>query len=144
MESWFRMLGNQTGPPALTPYARSMTGAGLDARMGRTGETIMNTSKNTDADYNALRDDLAALKGDMANLISHMSDRAASGAQSAANGAQSALGMMDERARDALRSASAEGDRAVKAVGQKVEEQPVTALLIALGIGYIGGRLLPR
>ena len=65
----------------------------------------MNASKNTDADFNALRDDLAALKGDMASLISHMSDRAASGAQSAANGAQSALGMMDERARDALRSA---------------------------------------
>jgi ElaB/YqjD/DUF883 family membrane-anchored ribosome-binding protein len=104
----------------------------------------MNAAKNTEADYNALRDDLAALKSDMANLISHLSDRAANGAQSAANGAQSALGIMDERARDALRSASAEGDRAVKAVGQKVEEQPVTALLIALGIGYIGGRLLQR
>ena len=104
----------------------------------------MSTSKNTDADFNALRDDLAALKGDMANLISHMSDRAASGAQSAANSAQGAMGMLDERARDALRSATAEGDRAVKAVGQKVEEQPVTALLIALGIGYIGGRLLAR
>ncbi len=104
----------------------------------------MAASKNTDADFNALRDDLAALKGDMANLISHLSDRAASGAQSAANGAQGALGMMDERAREALRSASAEGDRAVKAMGQKVEEQPVTALLIALGIGYIGGRLLAR
>jgi ElaB/YqjD/DUF883 family membrane-anchored ribosome-binding protein len=104
----------------------------------------MVASKNTDADYNALRDDLAALKSDMANLISHMSDRAASGAQSAASSAQGALGMMDERARDALRSASAEGDRAVKAMGQKVEEQPVTALLIALGIGYIGGRLLAR
>lgn len=104
----------------------------------------MVASKNIDSDYNALRDDLAALKGDMANLISHLSDRAAGGAQSAANGAQSALGMMDDRARDALRSASAEGDRAVKAMGQKVEEQPVTALLIALGIGYIGGRLLAR
>jgi ElaB/YqjD/DUF883 family membrane-anchored ribosome-binding protein len=104
----------------------------------------MNASKNTDADYNALRDDLASLKGDMANLISHLGERAASGAQSAANGAQGALGMMDERAREALRSASAEGDRAVKAMGQKVEEQPVTALLIALGIGYIGGRLLAR
>jgi ElaB/YqjD/DUF883 family membrane-anchored ribosome-binding protein len=104
----------------------------------------MNASKNTDADYNALRDDLASLKGDMANLISHLGERAASGAQSAANGAQGALGMIDERAREALRSASAEGDRAVKAMGQKVEEQPVTALLIALGIGYIGGRLLAR
>jgi ElaB/YqjD/DUF883 family membrane-anchored ribosome-binding protein len=104
----------------------------------------MNAAKNTEADYNALRDDLAALKSDMANLISHLSDRAASGAQSAANGATGALGIMDERAREALRSASAEGDRAVKAVGKKVEEQPVTALLIALGIGYIGGRMLQR
>jgi ElaB/YqjD/DUF883 family membrane-anchored ribosome-binding protein len=104
----------------------------------------MNAAKNTEADYNALRDDLAALKSDMANLISHLSDRAATGAQSAANGAQSAMGMIDERAREALRGASAEGDRAVKAMGQKVEEQPVTALLIALGIGYIGGRLLQR
>jgi ElaB/YqjD/DUF883 family membrane-anchored ribosome-binding protein len=104
----------------------------------------MNASKNTDTDLNALRDDLAALKSDMANLISHLSDRAANGAQSAANSAQSAFGVVDERARDALRNASAEGDKALRAVGQKVEEQPVTALLIALGIGYISGRLLQR
>jgi ElaB/YqjD/DUF883 family membrane-anchored ribosome-binding protein len=104
----------------------------------------MSAAKTTDTDINALRDDLAALKGDMANLIAHLSDRAANGAQSAANSAQSALGMVDERTRDVLRSASAEGDKAIRAVGQKVEEQPVTALLIALGIGYIGGRLLQR
>lgn len=104
----------------------------------------MATSKNTETDYAALRDDLAALRSDVANLISHLSDRAANGAQNAANGAQGALGMIDERAREVLRSASAESDKAVKAVGQKVEEQPVTALLIALGLGYIGGRLLAR
>ncbi len=101
-------------------------------------------AKATDSDLAAMRDDLAALKTDVTNLLSHLKDSAASSAQSAANGAQGLLGQVDERARELYRSASSESDKAVRAAGQKIEEQPVTAVLIALGIGYIGGRLLSR
>jgi ElaB/YqjD/DUF883 family membrane-anchored ribosome-binding protein len=98
---------------------------------------IMSAAKNTETDLNALRDDLAALKNDMASLVANMTATATSGAQSAAS-------QIDQKARDMYRSAAAEGDRAAKLVGQKVEEQPITALLIALGIGYISGRMLSR
>jgi ElaB/YqjD/DUF883 family membrane-anchored ribosome-binding protein len=103
----------------------------------KTEAANMSAAKNTDTDLNALRDDLAALKNDMASLVANMTASAASGAQSAAS-------QIDQKARDAYRTATAEGDRAAKLVGQKVEEQPITALLIALGIGYISGRILSR
>lgn len=97
----------------------------------------MSAIKNTETDLNALRDDLAALKNDMASLVANMTATAATGAQSAAS-------QIDQKAREAYRTAAAEGDRAAKLVGQKVEEQPITALLIALGIGYVSGRMLSR
>lgn len=97
----------------------------------------MSAAKNTETDLVSLREDLAALKSDMASLIANMTATASSGAQSAAS-------QVDQKARELYHSAAAEGDRAAKLVGQKVEEQPVTALLIALGIGYISGRMLSR
>ena len=38
----------------------------------------------------------------------------------------------------------AEGERSVKAVRAWVEKQPVLALLIALGVGYVGARAFLR
>lgn len=97
----------------------------------------MNATKNAETDINALRADLAALKDDMASLVANMTSTAASTAHSAA-------GQIEQKAREAYRTAAAEGDRTAKLVSQKVEEQPITALLIALGIGYVSGRMLSR
>lgn len=97
----------------------------------------MSVVKNTEADFAALRDDLTLLKNDMASLVSNMRASATSGAQNAA-------GQAEQRARELYSSATAEGEKAAKLVGQKVEEQPVTALLLALGIGYITGRMMQR
>jgi ElaB/YqjD/DUF883 family membrane-anchored ribosome-binding protein len=97
----------------------------------------MSAAKNTETDLVSLREDLAALKNDMASLVANLTSTATSGAQGAAS-------QVDQKARELYRSAAAESDRAAKLVGQKVEEQPVTALLIALGIGYISGRMLSR
>ena len=83
-------------------------------------------------DLAAVQEDLAALKRDVARLIEHL--RA-----SATNGAQSAAGQLDEAAQRLYRTVSGEGERSVKAVSQKIEEQPLTALLIALGVGYFAG-----
>jgi ElaB/YqjD/DUF883 family membrane-anchored ribosome-binding protein len=97
----------------------------------------MSIVKNTEADFAALRDDVALLKGDIAALMSTMQASAVSGAKSAATQAEKqALGLYN--------SASAEGGKAAQMISDKVEEQPVTALLIALGIGYVTGRLTAR
>ena len=77
------------------------------------------------------------MKRDVSNLLDHLKT-------GAANGAQSAADQIDEGARRLYRHIAAEGERSAKVIGQHVEEQPLVALLIALGVGYISGRLLSR
>jgi ElaB/YqjD/DUF883 family membrane-anchored ribosome-binding protein len=88
-------------------------------------------------DLATVQEDIAALKRDVANLIEHLK-------AGATNGAQSAAGQLDEAAQRLYRSVAAEGDRSIKAMSRQIEEQPLTALLIALGVGYFAGRLLSR
>ena len=97
----------------------------------------MSISSKTDPDLAALQDDLAALKRDVSNLLEHLKI-------GATNGAQSTAERLDDGAQRIYRNVAAEGDRAAKAIGRQIEEQPLVALLIALGIGYVGGRLLSR
>lgn len=97
----------------------------------------MSISSRTDPDLAALQDDLAALKRDVSNLLEHLKI-------GATNNAQSAAERVEDGAQRIYRNVAAEGDRAAKAIGRQVEEQPLVALLIALGIGYVGGRLLSR
>lgn len=97
----------------------------------------MSLSGKTDADLAALHDDVIALKRDVTSLLEHLK-------LGATNGAQTAAERIDDGAKKIYRNVAAEGDRAAKAIGRQVEEQPLVALLIALGIGYVGGRLLSR
>jgi ElaB/YqjD/DUF883 family membrane-anchored ribosome-binding protein len=97
----------------------------------------MSLAPNTTTDFSALQDDLAALKRDVAGLVSNLS-------ASASKGAEKAASQLDENARQAYRDIAAKGGEAMKGWSHQIEEQPVLALLIALGIGYIGGRVLSR
>jgi|GEM_PF-735925 ElaB/YqjD/DUF883 family membrane-anchored ribosome-binding protein len=104
----------------------------------------MSTSTNDDSDLSALRDDLAALKRDVAGLIEHLKTGATEGAQSAAEGAQNAVEHLEDGAHRLCRSVAAEGEREAKVVCHQIEEHPLLALLIAVGVGFIGGRALSR
>ena len=97
----------------------------------------MTAASEEKPDLAAVQEDIAALKRDVANLIEHLK-------AGASNGAQSAAGQLDEAAQRLYRSVAAEGDRSIKAMSRQVEQQPLTALLIALGVGYFAGRLLSR
>lgn len=97
----------------------------------------MTTSSNTDPGLAALKDDIAALQRDVATLLEHLQ-------AGAANGARSAADQLDDSVHRIYRNVAAGGDRAVKGVSRQIEEQPLVALLIALGVGYVGGRLLSR
>jgi cytochrome c-type biogenesis protein CcmH/NrfG len=97
----------------------------------------MAESKNAEMDLAAFRDDLAALKHDVASLIEHVKGGATDKVHNAAE-------RIDREARGFCREAGAEGERSAKAIGAWVEKQPVLALLIALGVGYVGARAFLR
>jgi hypothetical protein len=67
-------------------------------------------------------EDLSTLKQDMAVFLQNV--------KGAANG------LYD--------SAAAGSGRAAQALTQHIEEQPLVALLLAFGLGYVGARLLQR
>jgi hypothetical protein len=97
----------------------------------------MSITSNQAADLTTLRDDIATLKHDVASLIEHLK-------LGVTNGAQRAASRIDDGSRGLYRDLSAEGGRAAKAFGRRIEKEPVLALLIFLGVGYIGGRFLSR
>lgn len=97
----------------------------------------MSVPNTTEADFATLRDDLASLKNDVAALLGHMKTDAGEGIQGAADRA-------DDGARRLIQAAADRGEASMTAVGRQIEAQPVVALLIAVGIGWVGGRLLSR
>ncbi len=94
-------------------------------------------SNNGNSDIEALRGDVAALKDDVGRLLDHLKG-------GARNGVRTVADQFNGQVRGLSASASAQGERSVKALGAWVEEGPVLALLIAIGIGYVGARVLSR
>jgi ElaB/YqjD/DUF883 family membrane-anchored ribosome-binding protein len=90
----------------------------------------MSASSDAAADYAALREDLAAIKADVMRLATSLGNSASEN--------------LDESARQLYGSATDQGNKAFKVVGEKFDEQPVTALMIAAAIGFIGAKLLSR
>jgi ElaB/YqjD/DUF883 family membrane-anchored ribosome-binding protein len=90
-------------------------------------------SRTDDADtpdLEQLRTDIADLKSAFARLVDDVK-----------KGATKGVGREAERLYSQLADTS---ERSASALAREVEERPLTALLIAFGIGFIGGRLLTR
>ena len=98
---------------------------------------IMNAAMKVEPDLAMLREDLDALRHDVASLIEHMKDGATKTLQNAA-------GEVERRVRSLSQQAGAERDRSTKALNLLVQNQPLVALTIAAGIGYVGARMLRR
>ncbi len=97
----------------------------------------MAANTSLDPDLAALREDLAGLKRDVASLVDHLK-------LGVTNGAENAAARIDAGARDLAHGIAAEGSRSAELISRKIEEQPLVALLIAVGVGWIGGRLMSR
>jgi ElaB/YqjD/DUF883 family membrane-anchored ribosome-binding protein len=91
------------------------------------------TSRTDDTDT----PDLAQLKADIADLKSAFSKLV----DDAKKGATKGVGREAERLYSQLADTS---ERSASALAREVEERPLTSLLIAFAIGFIGGRLLTR
>jgi len=97
----------------------------------------MSITSNQAADLTTLQDDIATLKRDVASLVEHLK-------LGASNGAQRTVNRIDDGSRRLYRDVTAEAGRTAKALGRRIEKEPILALLVVLGAGYIGGRLLSR
>jgi len=83
------------------------------------------------------REDLDAVKHDVASLVDHLK-------AGATNTVQNAAGEVERRIRSLGQQAGAERDRSTTALNLFVQNQPLVALTIAAGIGYVGARMLRR
>jgi hypothetical protein len=97
----------------------------------------MSTNSAGNSEYAALRNDFAKLQADVSGLFEHLKTNAASTANGAAK-------YVDDNARQMYKSASELGEQSASAIGKRIEEQPLVAMLIVLGLGYIGGRVMSR
>jgi ElaB/YqjD/DUF883 family membrane-anchored ribosome-binding protein len=95
-------------------------------------------------DFAALQADLTALKKDVASLLDHLQKETVNGARGAVKGARGAADRLEKQAEQLYRTVYAKGEHQAEVLSQKIEDQPLTAVLIAAGIGYLGGRLLAR
>ena len=97
----------------------------------------MELPADSEKDLAALRADLAALKNDVANLVEHIKVGVKSSAQDAVDQVRGGV-------RGVSRTAADQGQQSAKAVGDWVDQQPMLAVLIAVGVGYFGLRALLR
>lgn len=94
-----------------------------------------------EADLATIMDDLSSLKRDFATMLAHMKSSAAT----TVNGAtQNAVDSLSGEAQRLYQNVTAQGKQSVGALSARVEEQPLMSLLIAFGVGFLGGRFLSR
>lgn len=88
-------------------------------------------------DLAALQADVTALKQDVAKLLDHLQT-------GTLNGARGAVDRLEKQAEMLYRTVASESQKSAEALSHRIEDQPLTAVLVAAGIGYLGGRLLAR
>jgi ElaB/YqjD/DUF883 family membrane-anchored ribosome-binding protein len=89
------------------------------------------------ADVAELKTSFAKLRGDVMTLLS---DAMGAGKDVSRTGAAVATGQV----RDKVDDLKERGEEQMEALSHKIEDNPVTAALIALGVGFIVAKLLTR
>ena len=97
----------------------------------------MSASMDSEPDIALVREDLVILKRDVASLIEHIKS-------GATNKAQNATNQVERHVPSLRQQAVAQGERSAQAVSVFTEKQPLFALMIAVGIGCEGARVLGR
>jgi hypothetical protein len=87
-------------------------------------------SEEAAAELEKIRNDVASLRADLARLVSTLT--------------RNATGEVSEEARRLYARLSDQGERSARAIAREVEERPLTTILLAFGIGFIGGSFLRR
>jgi ElaB/YqjD/DUF883 family membrane-anchored ribosome-binding protein len=81
-------------------------------------------------DLDDIKEELATLRKDIAVLARH-----------AGNGAMDKMSDHGHRIYERVQDG---GERVVRAASHEIEERPLTSVLVAFAVGFVGGRLLAR
>ncbi|RMF72954.1 MAG: DUF883 domain-containing protein [Alphaproteobacteria bacterium] len=129
-----KVVREQSDGRAVCGSERRSSGRRLPDATGKDqGKERMMADKSYEAEIAALQKDLGALRADVARLV------AAFGDDIEAKGAE-----LKEQAQRRLAEARKRSRQALDQVEEAVEDNPLTALAIAVGLGFLVGALLGR
>jgi ElaB/YqjD/DUF883 family membrane-anchored ribosome-binding protein len=100
--------------------------------------------QSTDRSYQALEAELAKLREDIGSLAKTVRDIGSGEAQAVVDAVRDRLDKVSAEARRAGRRAKAGAQDAADTVQHTIEDNPLTSVLIALGLGFIIGAFLRR
>jgi ElaB/YqjD/DUF883 family membrane-anchored ribosome-binding protein len=100
--------------------------------------------QSTDKSYQALEAELARLRDDIGSLAKTVRDIGSGEAQAVVDAVRDRLDKVSAEARRASRRAKAGAQDAADTVQGAIEDNPLTSVLIALGLGFIIGAFLRR
>ena len=100
--------------------------------------------RSTDMSYQALEAELAKLRDDIGSLAKTVRDLGSGEAQAVVDAVRDRLDKVSAEARRASRRARAGAQDAADTVQHAIEDNPLTSVLIALGLGFIIGAFLRR
>jgi ElaB/YqjD/DUF883 family membrane-anchored ribosome-binding protein len=92
-------------------------------------------------DLEVLIDDIGALKSDFATIVSQIKSGAV---DHASERAEQLLTQLSDRANELYDTVSEQGAVSVEAARGHITARPLTAVLIAFGVGFIASRLVLR
>ncbi|HMK67895.1 MAG TPA: hypothetical protein VK433_05055 [Stellaceae bacterium] len=101
----------------------------------------MPARSNSETGLDAIGDDLASLKRDLARLMVHVKNGTYGATR---QGVADTVEHLSEEADRLYRNVAKTGGRSIKAVSRQIEARPFVSVLVAFGIGLIGGRFIAR
>jgi ElaB/YqjD/DUF883 family membrane-anchored ribosome-binding protein len=95
------------------------------------------TSHDVEGEFGAVKDDLARLRADVANLSAAIRELTSDTVHDQIGSLKGRLDRLTHDAKD-------QGRQALDDLADRIEERPVSSVLIAFGVGILLGRLFDR
>jgi ElaB/YqjD/DUF883 family membrane-anchored ribosome-binding protein len=101
-------------------------------------------TRTDESDFEAMREELARVRADIAGLTDDLRSLAATTAGAAKRTAQAKGEKIREQIDSEIDELLKRGGKTIDEAKARIEERPLTAVLIALFVGFVIGRLLDR
>ena len=95
------------------------------------------TTRNLEGEFDVIKNDLVKLREDIAKLSSVLKDVTS-------ETVQERVGALRGRIDELTGEARTHGREAIDDLSERIEERPLTSILVAFGVGVLLGRLFDR